>query len=222
MPEKIPFHELALAAYCPRKLYYVRREDRDPPPEFERALALSRRYRDLLLASDAALETFPIAVSAERFRANLGYVRDRFACWPALADPEETDVLLDGRECRGLVAKVLDTALDDSLVPTLVSPGEPPEQGVWEPQTVRAVAAAKALSWREQTPVDRALVEYPFHGVVREVPLTTRKKAQYRLAVRAARAVDGPPARLSNSNKCESCEFAAECGVKTRSLRSLL
>jgi len=72
------------------------------------------------------------------------------------------------------------------LSPTLVSPGDPPENGVWEPQSVKAVAVAKAVAWEHEREVPRALVEYPSVGTVREVRLTTRKKAAYRRALRAA------------------------------------
>jgi len=58
--------------------------------------------------------------------------------------------------------------------------GEPPENGVWESQAVRAVAVAKAVAWEREREVPRALIEYPSVGTVREVQLTTRKKAAYR------------------------------------------
>jgi CRISPR-associated exonuclease Cas4 len=93
---------------------------------------------------------------------------------------------------------------------------------VWEPQRVRAVAAAKALSWEREATVDRALVEYPAHGVVRTVRLTTRARATYRRALRAVRSLDGPPPRLRDTAKCEPCDYRDRCGVPTRSMRSLL
>lgn len=158
----VAFYGLATVAYCPRQLYYRRREDAlDPPDDAARARALAGRYPTLLDASDAALRnTVPVAPATYRARVGAALAR-----WPALATPDETDVLLVGNDCRGRVAKVL----RDPLRPTLVSPGEPPETGVWEPQKVRAVAVAKALAWREKAPVERAHVEYPRHGVVREV-----------------------------------------------------
>lgn len=100
--------------------------------------------------------------------------------------------------------------------------GEPPDTGVWEPQSVRLVAAAKALSWEREQPVETAVAEYPAYGVVRSVELTTRRTAAYREAVAAAEAIDGPPARTTNRSKCKGCEYSGQCGVRTRSLRSLL
>jgi len=100
--------------------------------------------------------------------------------------------------------------------------GEPPDEGVWEPQTVRLVAAAKALAWERQTTVETAFAEYPAYGVVREVPLTTRRKAAYRSAVRTAESVDGPPSRTDDRAKCDPCDYHDQCGVTTRSMRSLL
>lgn len=214
----VPFADIALAAYCPRKLYYASRDDRDPPRAYETARTLARSYPDLLVASDAALTTMNLSVPPPTFRANLRRTRDRLDAWPSLVDPAETDVFLRGKDAHGRVEKVL----TDPLAPVLVSPGEPPPTGVWQPQSVRAVAAAKALSWREETPVDRAFVEYPRHGVIRRAGITTRRIGDYRRALGAARDVDEPPARLHDRAKCEPCEYADRCGVRTRSLRSLL
>lgn len=215
-----PFHELALAAYCPRKLYYRRRDDHEFPERVSRRRDLAFEYPALLDASDTVLHSKPLAVSAEQFRANLRRSKSRFErAWPELVDPADCDTLVSGRECRGVVHKVLSL---DAPVPSLVSTGEPPPEGVWKPQSVRAVAAAKALAWEHETPVERAFVEYPAHGIVREVELTTRRKAAYRTAVRTLESLDGPPPRLRDSSKCEDCEYRSQCGVKTRSLRSLL
>jgi len=212
--DHVAFSDLATAAYCPRQLYYRRIEDaRGLPESVERVRELADRYPTLVDASDTALAGLA-AVDPATYRARLGAALTR---WPALADPTETDVLLTGKDCRGRVAKVL----ADPLAPTLVSPGEPPESGVWEPQKVRAVAAAKALAWREEASVGRAYVEYPRHGVVREVRVSTRAKAAYRRVLRTVRAMDGPPARRSDS-RCRTCRYREECGVRTRSLASLL
>lgn len=215
----VTFGDLATATYCPRKLYYARREsDRSPPERAETARALAGRYDDLLVASDAALETFDLAVSPERFRTALARGRERFDRWPDLVSPAETDAVVTGRDCRGRIDKILPAP----SMPVLVSPGRPPEQGVWAPQGVRAVAAAKALSWREERRVEAAFVEYPFHGVVRRVSLTTRRRAEYRAVLHTVRGLDDPPARIHDDAKCGACEYRASCGVPTRSLRSLL
>ncbi|WP_435146559.1 hypothetical protein [Halobaculum sp. P14] len=107
-------------------------------------------------------------------------------------------------------------------IPVVVSPGEPAERGVWEPQRVRAVAAAKALAWECQRRIPKALVEYPAYGDVRTVRATTRNAAAYRRALRAVRSMDGPPPRLRGDAKCDGCAYRERCGVRTRSLRSLL
>ena len=217
---KIPFSELSTVAYCPRKLYYRRRDEFEIPEAVEARRDLAFRYDELLDASDAQLAELPLAVGPATFRENLGRARERFAdAWPTLRSPYERERLTEGRDCRGIVHKVL--ALD-APTPSMVFTGSPPEQGVWEPQSVRAVAAAKALSWEHERSVERAFVEYPAHGVVRELSLTTRRKAAYRRAVNAVRSLDGPPPRLRNDSKCDPCEYREQCGVKTRSLRSLL
>jgi CRISPR-associated exonuclease Cas4 len=218
----VTFSDLARAAYCPRQLYYARRDDdRGPPPDVADRRALAFRYADLRDATDETLRSLPLAVPPDEYRAALDRLvaRDDF---DALCDPTDRDVLLTGKDCRGVVHKLLASDRGAPPVPVLVSPGDPPEQGVWEPQTVRAVAAAKALSWVREREIPRAIVEYPTHGVVRTVRLTTRKKAAYRVALRTVRGLDGPPPRLRGSDKCDACDYRDECGVKTRSLRSLL
>jgi CRISPR-associated exonuclease Cas4 len=127
--------------------------------------------------------------------------------------------VVDGKDCRGVVDKVLD---GDPPTPTLVSPGRPPERGVWHPQRVRAVAVAKALAWERERPVPAALVEYPAHGVVRRAEVTTRAARAYRRTLRTVRSMDGPPPRTDDDAKCEACDYRETCGVRTRSLRSLL
>ncbi|MEM4782238.1 MAG: hypothetical protein QXG03_11855 [Halalkalicoccus sp.] len=211
--------DLATAAYCPRQLYYRRGEDdRGVPPEVADRRELAFEYDELLSASDAALAARPIDVSPTEYRESLARARERLDAWSALADPPSRDRLLSGKECRGIASKVLEAP----LAPSYVSPGSPPERGVWEPQSVRAVALAKALSWERETPVERAFVEYPSYGVVREISLTTRRKAAYRSAIRTVEEIDGPPPRLNADPKCDSCEYRGRCGTRTRSLRSLL
>jgi RecB family exonuclease len=211
------FREVETAAYCPRKLYYRRRDGPpDVPDEVTARRDLAFEY-ERLLSPDADLLAAPVEVSPTTYRSRLGRVKARRDDWEALVDPPTREVVTEGRECRGVVHKVL-----PGPVPSLVFAGRLPEQGVWAPQTARLVAAAKALAWEHETAVDRALAEYPAYGVVREVPLTTRRKATYRKAVRTADSIDGPPARVNNDAKCRACEYREGCGVRTRSFRSLL
>jgi len=214
------FRELETAAYCPRKLYYRRR---DGPPEVPEEIAQIRRLaRDYerLLTDDAALLSAPVEPDPATVRKRLRAARDRLDDWAALADPVETDVYLSGKDARGITHKLVET--DTGAIPSLVFAGKPPDQGVWEPQSVRLVAAAKALSWERERPVERTVAEYPAYGVVREVEVTARRSGQYRRALRIAESIDGPPARVDNDAKCDPCEYREQCGVRTRSLRSLL
>jgi CRISPR-associated exonuclease Cas4 len=214
------FRAVETAAYCPRKLYYRRQapdEEDEPPEAVSERRALAFEY-DQFLADEGKLQTAPIEVTPTQFRSNLGCARARLDRWDEILDPPERDVLLSGRECRGIAHKVF----SDPPSLSLVFAGAPPEQGVWQPQSVRLMAAAKALSWERETAVERVFVEYPAHGVVRSVDVDARRTAAYREAVRIADAIDGPPARVDNDAKCEPCEFRSQCGVRTRSLRSLL
>ncbi|MEF8802187.1 MAG: hypothetical protein V5A56_14335 [Halolamina sp.] len=218
---------LGRAVYCPRQLYYARTEDSfEPPEEVRERRELAFRYPALRDAADERLSSLPLAVDPSEFRANL----EQLAAspnWAAIVDPLVRDALLTGKDCRGVAHKLLDGAAvqwggdDGPPVPTLVSGGVPPPQGVWEPQAIRAVGLAKALAWERKREVPRALVEYPAVGVVRRVRLTARRAARYREALGTVRSLDGPPPRLSNDAKCGSCEFLEECGVRSRSLRSL-
>jgi len=220
----VAFSDLRTAAYCARKCYYQRAlpaEEREPPPEVEAIRALEPRYESLLEASPDALASEPIAISPGRYRERLAATRQRLedtGDWERLRNPDERDVFATGRHCRGIVHKVL----VDPLEPVVLSSGAPPETGVWQSQSVHAVAAAKALAWEHQESVERAWLEYPAYGVIRSLDMTTRRKAQYRSALRTVRELDGPPPRTTARSKCNACEFASECGVKTRTLRSLL
>jgi len=219
----VTFSDLRTAAYCPRKLYYHRTNDtdREPPSRVEAIRGLEARYEQLLEAPAGTLEDEPIALSPVEYRDQLAATRRRLreaGEWERLRNPDRRDVCVTGRDCRGVVHKVL----ADPVEPVLVSSGQPPPQGVWESQSVHAVAAAKALAWEYERPVDRAWVEYPAYGVVRSLELTVRRTGRYRRALRTVRELDGPPPRTKNRSKCESCAFAQTCGVKTRTLRSLL
>jgi len=215
----LTFAELARAAYCPRQYYYAEQEGMtDPPPAARTRRDLAFRYPTLRAASDAELAAEPIERPPAAYRTAL----DRLAArddWDALADPVERERLLTGRECRGVAHKILPS---DPPIPTFVSPGRPPEEGVWRPQRVRAVAMAKALAWEREREIPAALVEYPAHGVVRRVALTTRNRAAYRRTVRTVRGIDGPPPRIDDESKCDACDYRERCGVRTRSLKSLL
>lgn len=233
---------LATATYCPRQLYYARREDDlAPPPEVAETQALADRYPELLDASDAELADLPLCVTPDEYRANLTRLAER-PYWDELVDPSGREVLLTGKDCRGIAHKVLEmgggeeeeddkdgeaeaeseTAQGPPPIPTLVSAGEPAGSGVWAPQSVRAVAIAKMLAWERSREIPRAFVEYPAAGVVREVKLSVRRTARYRGVLRTVQAMDGPPARIRDTGKCKACDYRTECGVRTRSLRSLV
>ncbi len=212
------FTDIATAAYCPRKLYYRRKYDDCIPPEQVAAIRnLAFRYEELL-GDDRNLSAEPIVPTPSQYRRNLEQTKARLDRWGELADPAETRVFLEGKDANGIAHKLL----SDPSTPVIISPGKPPEEGVWKPQSVRATAAAKALAWERETPIERSYVEYPAYGIIRAVRLTTHRKAAYRRALRIAESIDGPPPRLRNDTRCEACEYRTKCGTKTRSLRSRL
>jgi len=212
------FRALETAAYCPRKLYYRRREGRgDVPDRVETVRSLAFEYEQLL-TDDAALLAAPIEIDPAAYRDRLASAKASIDAWEQVADPPIRDADLEGREARGVAHKVL----EEPLAPSLAFAGRPPENGVWEPQAVRLVAAAKALAWERERRVERAIAEYPAYGVVRPIDLTVRRTAAYNRAVRTAESIDAPPARLANDAKCGPCSFREECGVETRSAATML
>jgi CRISPR-associated exonuclease Cas4 len=213
------FREVETAAYCPRKLYYRRRSPEEETPEAVAARRDLAFEYERLLRGETALSEAPIEVTPTQFRSRVGCAKARIDCWERLVDPVDRDVFLSGRDCHGTVHKLLETTPPSA---SLVFAGRPPENGVWQPHSVRLIAAAKALAWERETAIERVFAEYPAHGVVREVPVDARRTAAYREAVRVADSIDGPPARTQNRAKCEPCDYRDECGVRTRSLRSLL
>jgi CRISPR-associated exonuclease Cas4 len=222
-PDTVPISDLARAAYCPRQLYYARRDDdREPPQAVDAARDLAFEYDRLVDAPEPDLRERPIAVPPATYRSNLVALRDRDD-YDRLADPAARDVFLSGRDCHGVAHKLLDAAEADAPpVPSVVSPGEPSPRGVWEPQRVRAVALALALAWEREREVPRAIVEYPRHGVVRTVRLTTRNRSAYRRTLWTVRSMTGVPGRIDDESKCDACDYRATCGTRTRSLKTML
>jgi CRISPR-associated exonuclease Cas4 len=216
--DRVAFSDLRTAAYCLRQLHYRRRDDRGTPPAVAAVRDLAFRYDELRDADDATLRDLPVERSPAAYREALAATAASRDDWGALVDPPARDVLLTGKDCRGVAHKVL----ADPPRPSLVAAGEPPERGVWEPQRVHAVAAAKALAWERERAVETALVEYPAYGAVRTVRLTTRNRAAYRRTLRSVRSLDGVPPRISDRAKCGPCEYSDTCGVRTRTLSSLL
>lgn len=212
------FSDLGRAAYCPRQLYYARTDDdRGPPPEVEAKQQLAFRYGELRTADDGTLAELPIACSPAEYRDGLDELSTR-PYWDQICEPSERNYGVEGKDCHGRIHKLL---AGDPPVPTVISPGTPPETGVWKAQSVRAVAVANALAWDRQQEIPRALVEYPAVGVVRDIELHCRRTADYRRVLRTVQSMDGPPPRV-NDSRCESCDYRSECGVTTRSLKSLL
>ncbi|AGB17683.1 hypothetical protein Halru_3117 [Halovivax ruber XH-70] len=215
----VTFSDLRSAAFCPRQCYYEWvDDDRDPPPHVERVRSLAFRYDELLRADRLSLAAEPIEIDPAVYQRQLADAKTRHDRWRECCTPASREVLVDGRDCRGIVHKVFEAPLE----PVIVSTGTPPDRGVWESHSIVAVAAAKALAWEREQSVESAYVEYPAAAVIRRIDLTTRRKAAYRRTLRTVREIDGPPPRTNDRSKCDHCDYAHKCGVRTRTLRSLL
>ena len=101
---KQSFSDVALAAYCPRKLYYRRREGRhDRPPEVAALRDVAFQYEAALApGGEEILAEAPIAITPTQVRSNLGRAKARLDAWDALVDPSGKEVFLEGREVRGI------------------------------------------------------------------------------------------------------------------------
>lgn len=67
------FRDLETAAYCPRKLYYRRREDDpDPVPETVKARRELAFEYERLLEDRSLLQEAPIAVTPTQYQSRLG------------------------------------------------------------------------------------------------------------------------------------------------------
>lgn len=210
------FGALGVAAYCPRQLWYHRRDDRTPD-RADDARALASAYPRLRARH---IDGDRLAVTPATAAKNLDRIADKYpTLWTHLTNPAETAVTLQGRDAHGEIAKLLAT---DPPTPTLVSSGDPPDHGVWDAHAVRGTAAALALAWETDHPIPETIVEYPRHGIVRRVQNTARRRATYRRLRRTVESMDGPPPRIDNTAKCNACHYQDECGVPTHSLHSRL
>ncbi len=216
----ISFSDLRVGAYCPRQLYYRRHElDRTPPSSVSTRRELAFRYPELIDCAHDKLADTAVVVSPETFQQRLREARSRLTAWPSLIAPAARDVFVDGECGHGIVRKVL----TDPLRPVVISPGKPPQQGVWTSHTVQAVASARALTV-ERTPshpVDTAFVEYPAYGVIRKLQLTPERILTYRRVRSKISDLETLPESRQSRSKCEACQYRHRCrtGLSERSSR---
>jgi len=139
----VTFSDLRSAAFCPRQCYYEWvDDDRDPPPRVERIRSLAFRYDELLRADRLSLAAEPIEIDPAVYQRRLTDAKRRHDRWRECCTPAGREVLVDGRDCRGIVHKVFEAPLE----PVVVSTGTPPDRGVWESHSIVAVAAAAGYS----------------------------------------------------------------------------
>lgn len=180
--------ELKAATYCPdRDQYRTGDAVASDHPEERRSLAF--RYPQLVTAEKPLLAELPIGVPPGTYRHRLRQLRSR-SVWSQLTDPADTDRPFETRDCHGTVPKVLESPTR----PVLVSASRPPAHGVWRAQEVAAVAATAGLQADREETVDRAVIEYPGHGVVRSISITPHHRRRYQQALQRCNPETRPSA----------------------------
>ncbi len=199
------FSDLSAKAACLRTLSNTREtneQKHSSPDDCERTVELAYQYQELVDTDEQTLGALPIERSPEAYRAALHGLEER-ADWAGLVAPDSRRVRLEGVNCHGLVHKILCNG-DNPPKPSIVSTESPPEIGVWQPDAVRAVAAAKALAHERDRTVPWAIVEYPAAGVVRDVRLTARRKVTYRRVLRAIQSTETATGKPDKGESGES------------------
>lgn len=237
--------DVANAAYCGRKAYLARDEERgEPPADVAAVRELAYHYETLLDRPTAAVRHVCDRVDAEpgtvAGEMELELILERLSglrgdpLWDAVARPVREETVLRSERFVGRLDKLVrlpstsggpsNGANAAVLAPVRVAGGRPPTDGVWHSQRVRCAALHALLAAHRDGVGDRAVVEYPRVGAVRAFRLQERDR---RALADAVDALDGatrghPPSRTSNPAKCNACRFRERCGVPTRSLRTRL
>lgn len=164
--------DLSVAAYCPRQLYYRRDDDCEVPPSVAARRELAFEYERLLAADDASLSARPRSIG--RTSGALGSASTAGTRSSTRPIGTASSQAGSGEGSRARSSTTRSPPRISARIATRAGRLETP---------LRAIALAKALSWEHEVAVETAFVKYPTHGIVREIALTTRRKAAYRDAV---------------------------------------
>ncbi len=186
--------------------------------------SLDRAQKDLPLLFPGELketgqEMLEEAAAATRARlqeitSNLLLALEEYGREPLLAavTPVKTESLLSSARLnlKGVPSKLV--CFEDTLVPSIIRPGNCPTQGVWASDRLRAAAFTLLLENESGKEVPFAFVEYAAFGFLRRV---TVRSADRREALKISRRVEKIKAGFMPEKKegklCDHCSFAEHC-----------
>jgi len=227
------FHvsEVRRAVYCGRQAYYEsgREACRVPSPETRVLREVAYLYPTVVESPDDALrraeETAGVSVSLDLTDAAEALADEREKNperWEAVAYPDREERYFEGESLRGTVDKLSFGDDGEGVLVSVVKTGTPPRNGVWGSERAEAAAVQRLVSHTHD--VRGVVFEYPRVGALRHVEVGRDDARALERALERLEDIENgvPPSRTENRNKCESCDFREECGVKTKSVLTRL
>lgn len=225
------FHvsEVRRAIYCGRQAYYESQREacRIPSPETRVLREVAYLYPTVVESPDDALrraeETAGVSTSLDMSEAADALAERREespGLWEAVAYPDREERYFEGKNLEGTVEKL--SFGDDGVLVSVVKTGTPPPNGVWRSERAEAASVRRMVS-REHD-IRSVVFEYPRVGALRRVEVGRDDARALERALERLEDIEKgvPPSRTENRNKCESCDFKNECGVKTKSVLTRL
>ncbi|ABK14527.1 MAG: Dna2/Cas4 domain-containing protein [Methanothrix sp.] len=121
---------------------------------------------------------------------------------------------------RGLLGMLLGG--EDKMIPSIVRTGRSPGEGVWRRDRIQLAGYAMLLEERFGVEVSTGQVEYVRDGEMRRIRIRSldRSRALWvRDRVREIRDGEMPDVR---GERCDSCEMAGICGIKSCTISRML
>ena len=228
-----PFHisEVRRAIYCGRQAYYESQREacRIPSPETRVLREVAYLYPTVVESPEDALrraeETAGVSTSLDMSEAAEALADEREknpGLWEAVAHPDREERYFEGNSLRGTVEKLSFGDDGEGVLASVVKTGTPPPNGVWRSERAEAAAVRRMVS--REYDLRGVVFEYPRVGALRRVEVGRDDARTLERALERLEDIEKgvPPSRTENRNKCESCEFKDECGVKTKSVLTRL
>jgi len=185
----------------------LERAQKDLPLLFPREL--KETEQEMLKEAAASARARLQEIAANLHRALEEYGKDALL---AAVTPVKTEPLLVSTRLnlKGVPSKLV--CFEDTLVPSIIRPGNCPTQGVWASDRLRAAAFTLLLENESGKEVPFAFVEYAAFGFLRRV---TVRSADRREVLKISRRVEKIKAGFMPEKKegklCDHCSFAEHC-----------